>query len=59
MGHFLCGRVQGVERFAAQPRHFSSQVPPPPRVLSLLVGFTTAPDKARTNEALLSLSPAQ
>ena len=27
LGHFLCGRVQGVERFAALPRHFPSQVP--------------------------------
>ena len=29
LGHFLCDRVQGVERFAAHPRHFPSQVPPP------------------------------
>ena len=27
-GHFLCDRVQGVERFATHPRHFPSQVPP-------------------------------
>ena len=32
LGHFLCDRVQGVERFAAQPRHFPSQVLPPPPV---------------------------
>ena len=30
LGHFLCDRVQGVERFAAHPRHFPNQVPPPP-----------------------------
>ena len=30
LGHFLCDRVQGVERFAAHPRHFPSQVPPTP-----------------------------
>ena len=29
LGHFLCDRVQGVERFAAHLRHFPSQVPPP------------------------------
>ena len=29
-GNFLCDRVQGVEWFATHPRHFSSQVPPPP-----------------------------
>ena len=28
LGHFLCDRVQGVEIFAADPRHFPSQVPP-------------------------------
>ena len=28
LGHFLCDRVQSVERFAAHPRHFPSQVPP-------------------------------
>ena len=28
LGHFLCDRVQGVERFATHPRHFPSQVPP-------------------------------
>ena len=28
LGHFLCDRVQGEERFAAHPRHFPSQVPP-------------------------------
>ena len=28
LGNFLCDRVQGVERFAAHPRHFPSQVPP-------------------------------
>ena len=26
LGHFLCDRVQGVERFAAHLRHFPSQV---------------------------------
>ena len=31
LGNFLCDRVQGVERFATHPRHFPSQVPPPPR----------------------------
>ena len=30
LGNFLCDRVQGVERFATHPRHFPSQVPPPP-----------------------------
>ena len=30
LGHFLCDRVQDVERFARHPRHFPSQVPPPP-----------------------------
>ena len=29
LGHFLCDRVQGVERFAAHPRPFPSQVPHP------------------------------
>ena len=29
LGHTLYDRVQGVERFAAHPRHFTSQVPPP------------------------------
>ena len=28
LGHFLCDRVQGAERFATHPRHFPSQVPP-------------------------------
>ena len=28
LGHFLCDRVQGVERFSAHSRHFPSQVPP-------------------------------
>ena len=26
--YFLCDKVQGVERFAAHPRHFPSQIPP-------------------------------
>ena len=26
LGHLLCDRVQGVERFAAHPRHFPIQV---------------------------------
>ena len=30
LGNFLCDRVQGVQRFATHPRHFPSQVPPPP-----------------------------
>ena len=29
LAHFLCDRVQGVERFSTYPRHFSTQVPPP------------------------------
>ena len=39
LGHFLCDRVQGVERFDTQPRHFPSQVPPPP-------GFAQKNDKS-------------
>ena len=35
LGHFLCDRVQSVEKFATHPRHFPSQVPPP-RELSRL-----------------------
>ena len=34
LGHFLCDRVQGVERFAAHSRHFPSQV-----LLSKLLSF--------------------
>ena len=30
LGNFFCDRVQSVERFATHPRHFPSQVPPPP-----------------------------
>ena len=30
LAHFLCDRVQGVERFSTHPRRFPSQVPPPP-----------------------------
>ena len=30
LGHVLYDRVQGVERFAAHPRHFPSQVPSGP-----------------------------
>ena len=37
LGNFLCDRVQGVERFATQPRHFPSQVPP--RDSKFLVDF--------------------
>ena len=29
LGHVLCDRVQGVERFATHPRHSPSQIPPP------------------------------
>ena len=40
LGHFLCDRVQGVERFAAHPGHFPSQVPPPPdNRLTVLFSF--------------------
>ena len=28
LAHFLCDRVQGVERFPTQPRHFPNQIPP-------------------------------
>ena len=31
LGNFLCDRVQGLERFATHPRHFPSQVAPPPK----------------------------
>ena len=33
LGHFLCDRVQGVERFAVHPGHFPSQVPPQAHLL--------------------------
>ena len=35
LGNLLCDRVQGVERFATHPRHFSSQVPPPREFMDL------------------------
>ena len=28
LAHFLCDRVQGVEKFSTHPLHFPSQVPP-------------------------------
>ena len=35
LAHFVCDRVQGVERFSTHTRHFPSQVPPPPGGLYL------------------------
>ena len=32
LAHFLSDRMQGVEKFSTHPRHFPSQVLPPPGV---------------------------
>ena len=59
LGHFLCDRVQGVERFAAHPRHFPSQVPPPRVNISLLVAKMSSRKDFQQSDWLTELSPGK
>ena len=39
LGYFVCDRILGVERFATHPRHFLSQITPPPGLEVIWICF--------------------
>ena len=49
LGHFLCDRIQGVERFATHPHHFPSQAPPPRDLFGLLGNIRDMPQISKIN----------